>query len=114
MAEERRREREARKARAREARKVAGDGDVLEPSPFRRARTTEERDAEVLRDGRRALEKAVEGGLGMLSAQERRLLILHRRLIEIRIDTAEGGEPDGEDLRLLEQHVRLGASGEIH
>ena len=114
MADERRREREARKARAREARKVAGDGDVLEPSPFRRARTTEERDAEVLREGKQALEKAVKGGLGVLSAQERRLLILHRRLIEIRIDTAEGGEPDAEDLRLLEQHVRLGASGEVH
>ncbi|MBN1773605.1 MAG: M50 family metallopeptidase [Deltaproteobacteria bacterium] len=116
MAAERRREKERRRERERErAERAARKADGLEPSPFRRnARTTQERDAEVLRDGGRLLEKAVERGLGALRPEERRLLILHRRLLEIRIDTAEGGEPDGEDLRLLELHVRLGSSGEIH
>jgi len=107
---ERRRAREERETRRRPARE---EGE-LEPSPFRRVeRGVAERDAEVLRDGRRVLEKAVERGLGALGPDERRLLILHRRLIEIRIDTAAGA-PDPEDLRLLEQHVRLGASSEVH
>jgi stage IV sporulation protein FB len=106
-------ERRAQKRAAREAREAAREGEPLEPSPFRRARSTAERDAEVLRDGTKALEKASERGLGALTPEERRLLILHRRLIEIRIDTATGA-PEGEDLRLLELHVRLGASGEVH
>ena len=93
----------------------------LEPSPFRKedsstghpASNAAARDRQVLRDGRMVLEKAVDRGMGALSADERRLLLLHRRLIEIRVDTATG-EADKEDLRMLELHVRLGASGQVH
>lgn len=107
---ERRKLRDERAARRRDAQDSGG----LEPSPFRRPeRDTAERDAEILREGRRALQKAVAAGLGALTPAERRLLILHRRLIEIRIDTARG-TPDPEDLQMLEHHVRLGASSEVH
>ena len=104
-----RRERAAERRAERAARSAAPD---LEPSPFRRAAALN-RDAEVLRDGGRILEKATDQGLGALSPEERRLLMLHRRLVEIRVDGASA-EPDPEDLRLLEMHVRLGMSGEVH
>ncbi|NMC70647.1 MAG: hypothetical protein GYA57_11355 [Myxococcales bacterium] len=119
---ERRRERLERQA----DRQTRRDAETLEPSPFRRpssasnhasapldTRHAADRDAEVLREGPRLLDLALRRGLGALKPEERRLLILHRRLIEIRIDTA-AGEPDPDDLRLLERHVRLGSSGEVH
>jgi len=59
------------------------------------------------------LEKAMDRGLGALSPDERRLLLLHRRLIEIRVDTATS-DADKDDLKMLELHVRLGASGQVH
>jgi hypothetical protein len=96
------------------------DGD-LEPSPFRKDGSTTghpeanaaARDRQVLRDGRMVLEKAMDRGLGALSPDERRLLLLHRRLIEIRVDTATS-DADKDDLKMLELHVRLGASGQVH
>jgi Zn-dependent protease len=107
---ERNAERKAARARREEAEAQSSD---REPSPFARAKTTEDRDQEVLRDGGKVLQKAEEKGLGALSPEERRLLMLHRRLVEIRVDTASG-DPDKSDLALLEKHVKLGASGEVH
>jgi Zn-dependent protease len=103
-------ERRAEKSDEKAARAAAPD---REPSPFRRDRVGASRDAEVLHDGPRALDKALDRGLAALSPDERRLLLLHRRLIEIRVDTA-AGEPAPDDLALLEKHVRLGASTEVH
>lgn len=120
------RERRLERLRKQADRRARRDSDTFEPSPFRRpssaasdpsapldARTAADRDAEVLREGPRLLDLALRRGLGALRPEERRLLILHRRLIEIRIDTA-AGEPDPDDLEMLERHVRLGSSGEVH
>ncbi|MBI5485956.1 MAG: M50 family metallopeptidase [Deltaproteobacteria bacterium] len=104
-----RRERAAARRAERAARSAAPD---LEPSPFRRAAAIN-RDEEVLRDGRKVLEKAADRGLAALSPEERRLLMLHRRLIEIRVDSPSG-DPSPDDLRLLEMHVRLGMSAQLH
>ncbi|MBI5502657.1 MAG: hypothetical protein HY907_20595 [Deltaproteobacteria bacterium] len=104
-----RRERAAERRAERAARSAAPD---LEPSPFRRAAAIN-RDEEVIRDGRKVLEKAADRGLAALSPEDRRLLMLHRRLIEIRVDTSPGN-PSPDDLHLLELHVRLGSSAEVH
>lgn len=76
-------------------------------------RSREDRDERVLRDGPRLLDRALERGLGSLVPEERRLLMLHRRLIEIRVDSAPDA-PDPRDLRLLEKHAMLGGSDLPH
>lgn len=93
--------------RRREARRAERD------AKRRDAREREDRDHRVLRDGPKLLDRALERGLGSLAPEERRLLMLHRRLIEIRVDSA-AGDPDPADLRLLEKHVMLSSAERLH
>jgi Zn-dependent protease len=71
------------------------------------------RDADVLEKGRPLLDRAIARGLGSLSPDERRLLILHRRLVEMRVDSAPD-EPDPGDLALLAKHLEIARAERVN